>query len=122
MSDWVRAVYDDADSLDAAAFAARFAPDASFAMGNNPPLTGPAEIEAGLKGFFGLIAGMRHDFSHRYTVGSVEVMEAAVTYTRLDGSTVTVPGASVTERSGDVITAMRAYIDVAPLFAGGGAA
>ncbi len=121
MTDWVRAIYDDADGLDAAAFAAHFAPDASFTMGNNPPLTGPAEIEAGLKGFFGLIAGMRHDFTHRWTAGPVEVMEAAVTYTRADGSTVTVPGMSVTERDGDRIAAMRAYIDIAPLFAGGAA-
>lgn len=117
MSDWVRTVYDDADRLDAAAYSKHFAPTASFSLANNPPMTGPGEIEAGLKGFFGTIAGMRHTFTHRYTEGQVEVMEADVTYTRLDGSTVTVPGAAVIERDGDTIVAMRSYVDIAPLFA-----
>jgi limonene-1,2-epoxide hydrolase len=116
MSDWLRTVYDDADGLNPAAFAAHFTDDATFTLGNNPPMTGPSQVEAGLAGFFSTISGMSHRFTHHYTAGPVEVMEADVTYTLPAGHVVTVPGASVVQREGDKIVAMRSYIDLLPLF------
>lgn len=116
MTTWLRAVYDDADGMNASAFAAHFKGDASFTLGNNPPMVGPEQIAVGLGGFFTTIAGMRHTFTHQFTAGSIEVMEADVTYTLPSGTVVTVPGASVIERDGDKIAAMRSYIDLLPLF------
>ncbi len=46
------------------------------------------------------------------------VAEAEVTYTRKDGSTVTVPVTTIYRGSGDLIEDYRIYIDLAPLFAG----
>ena len=116
MSDWLRAVYDDADGLNPSGFAAHFTDDATFTLGNNPPMTGPAQVEAGLAGFFSTISGMSHSFTHQYTSGDTEVMEADVTYTLPTGRVVTVPGAAVVQRDGDRIVAMRSYIDLLPLF------
>jgi len=115
--DWLRDAYDKADGLDAAGWAALFEDAAPFTMGNNPAMVGPAEIEAGLEGFFGGIGGMHHDFTNRVTVGNTEFVEAKVTYTRLDGSTVTVPGAAIIELNGSKIAAARSYVDIMPLFA-----
>jgi len=115
--DWLRDAYDKADGLDAAGWAALFEDDATFTMGNNPAMVGPAQIEAGLAGFFSSIKGMRHDFTNRVTVGSTEFAEAMVTYTRLDGSTVTIPGAAIIERNGSKIAAARSYVDIMPLYA-----
>lgn len=116
MADWMREVWDRADALDAQGFAARFAPEGTFHLGNNQPMVGPAEIATRLTEFFGSIRGMRHTFERRYTLGSADIMEGSVRYTRLDGSTVDIPAAAVTESAAGRITSARSYIDLAPLF------
>ena len=89
MSDWLRTVYDRADALDAEGYARFFEEDGTFTLANNPPMRGRAEIKAGLTQFFGTIAGMRHEFLRTYQLDGTEIMEAAVTYTRKDGTQVT---------------------------------
>ena len=116
MSDWLRTVYDRADALDADGYAQFFEEDGAFTLGNNPPMRGRAEIKAGLTQFFGTIAGMRHEFLRTYQLDGTQIMEAAVTYTRKDGTQVTLPGMTICVRSGDQIRESRAYIDIGPLF------
>lgn len=116
MSDWLRAVYDRADALDAEGYARFFEEDGTFTLANNPPMRGRGEIEAGLTQFFGTIAGMRHEFARAYKIGDTEIMEAAVTYTRKDGTQITLPGMTICARSQGRIRESRAYIDIAPLF------
>ncbi len=116
MSDWLRTVYDRADALDADGYARFFQEDGTFTLANNPPMRGPDEIKAGLTQFFGTIAGMRHEFLRTYRTGDTEIMEAAVTYTRQDGTQVTLPGMAICVRHHDQIRESRSYIDVGPLF------
>ena len=116
MSDWLRTVYDRADALDADGYARFFEEDGTFTLANNPPMRGRAEIKAGLTQFFGTIAGMRHEFLRTYQLDGTEIMESAVTYTRKDGTQVTLPGMTVCVRNHDQIRESRAYIDIGPLF------
>jgi limonene-1,2-epoxide hydrolase len=117
MADWVRDYYDHVDGLDAAGVAKHFAQEGTFRLGNFPLVRGPADIAHGNQAFFDTIAGMRHDFTSRYTDGRVDIIEADVTYTVKNGGTVTIPGIAVLERDEeDLIAASRSYIDMAPLF------
>ena len=116
MSNWLRTVYDRADALDAEGYARFFEEDGTFTLANNPPMRGRAEIKAGLTEFFGTIAGMRHEFVRTDQIGDTEIMEAAVTYTREDGTQITLPGMTVCVRSQDQMRESRAYIDIGPLF------
>jgi hypothetical protein len=116
MSDWLRTVYDRADALDADGYAQFFEEEGTFTLGNNLPMRGRVEIMVGLTQFFGTIAGMRHEFLRTYQLDGTEIMEAAVTYTRKDGTQVTLPGMNICVRHQDQIRESRAYIDIGPLF------
>ncbi|MEV3927410.1 nuclear transport factor 2 family protein [Actinomadura coerulea] len=116
MTDWVRDYYDHVDGLDAAGVAKHFAQDGTFRLGNSALVRGPADIAAGNQAFFDTIAGMRHDFTSRYTDGRVDIVEAEVTYTLKNGGTVTIPGIAALERNEEnLIAASRSYIDMGPL-------
>ncbi|MHB9849015.1 hypothetical protein ACSYGO_07170 [Streptomyces krungchingensis] len=44
--------------VDAAGFSRLFTPQGRMRFGNNEPMTGPEEMEAGVGGFFGTIKGL----------------------------------------------------------------
>ena len=69
-------------------------------------------------GFCEGIDGVAHTPLGRWESQDGTVAEAEVTYTRKDGSTVTVPVTTIYRGSGDLIEDYRIYIDLAPLFAG----
>ena len=50
-------------------------------------------------------------------IGPATIVEADVTYTRLDGSTVTVPVVTIYRSRGGRIDDYRVFIDLAPVFA-----
>ena len=76
-----------------------------------------------LTGFWSTIAGMRHEWRHRWTVDeTTAVLETRVHYTTHAGTGVTVPCVTVCERTdSDLITSLRVYLDPAPVFAAIGA-
>ncbi len=118
MSKWLDEVYGEVDRLDAEAFAQRFAPDGTFCFANGPVLTGPAEIAAGVGAFFASIRGLRHFQIGQWQVEDAAITQAEVTYTRHDGSEVTIPAVTVYRLTGDgKVRAGHAYIDLAPLYA-----
>ena len=117
-SNFTTTVFDLVDDQDAAGVAALFVADGSLAFGNNPPLVGPEQIEAGVAGFYGTIGGLSHDVMREWNSGGDTVVELRVTYTRRDGGTVTIPCVSIWNRSDNVlITTYRVYFDLAPVYA-----
>lgn len=114
---WLEDLYEAVDGMDAAGFAGFFADGGRLRFGNWDPLRGPEAVEAAIDDFYGSIAGIDHDIRRVWTPapGAVHV-EAAVTYTRLDGDGVTVPAAIHFTRDGEVIRAMRVYVDQSPVF------
>jgi len=87
VSDWLKDLYREVDAMDAEGFADVFLPDGVFQWANAEPLRGPAPIEQTIAGFFGTIAGLRHEFVNVVEHGEHVVFEARVTYTRKDGRT-----------------------------------
>jgi ketosteroid isomerase-like protein len=106
------------DRLDADAFADYYAEDAVLRFGNAEAVHGRAAIRNTFAGFFATLDGLRHDMQHYVHVDDTHLCEAHVTYTRKDGSLVTVPAMSVFHTRPDgLIDSYRIYVDLAPLYA-----
>ena len=100
MSDWIHACYTDIDAMDLPAVLDRFSADGEIVFGNNPPAVGHTAIGELLTGFWSTIAGMRHEWRHRWTVDeTTAVLETRVHYTTHAGTDVTVPCVTVCERN-----------------------
>ena len=68
-------------------------------------------------GFCEGLDGVSHSVVEQWSSGAGTVVEADVTYTRKDGSRVTVPVVTIyRERDGEIAD-YRIFIDLAPLFA-----
>ena len=106
------------DRLDADAFAEYYAPDAVLRWANAEPVHGREAIRRAYAEFFATIEGLRHDMQHFFHQDDTHLAEALVTYTRRDGSLVTVPAMSVFHtREDGLIDSYRIYVDLAPLYA-----
>ena len=95
------------DANDAAAFVGFLTDDAAFRFGSAPA------VEA----FFDSIKTCSHTLTSSFGRGSTHFCEGETTYTRHDGSQVTVPFADVFEYDGDLISQYKIYADIAPLYA-----
>jgi ketosteroid isomerase-like protein len=113
---WWERVFAVVDAGDAAAFVELLTPDAQFRFGNAPAIIGHEAIRAATAGFFAAIASSRHQLLGTWIGPGTAVCEGEVTYTRHDGSTLSVPFANVFEVRGDQIAAYRIYVDNSTLF------
>ncbi len=106
------------DRLDADAFAEYYAQDAVLRFGNAEPVHGREAIRQTYADFFATLDGLRHDPQHYVHQDGTHLIEATVTYTRKDGSLVSVPAMSVFHQGDDgLIDSYRIYVDLAPLYA-----
>jgi hypothetical protein len=113
-------LFDDIDSMEPDRFAQHLADDVVMRFGNAEPVEGRAAVREGWAGFCAGLAGVRHDIVEQWSVPPATISEARVTYTRKDGSDVTVPVVTIYRASGDLIDDYRIFIDLAPLFADAG--
>jgi hypothetical protein len=91
--------------------------DGRFRFGSAPAVVGRPAIAEAVAAFFASIAGLRHHVPVFIVEGSTIVCEGETTYTRHDGSEITLPFANVFEIDGDKIRDYKIYADLAPLFA-----
>ena len=105
------------DAMDTESFLSFIREDATFRFGSSPAVKGHAEIRAAVEGFFASFAALRHDLRRIVADGDAVVCEGEVTYTRHDGSSVTLPYVNVFEVDDGLISLYRVYIDIGPLFA-----
>jgi ketosteroid isomerase-like protein len=108
-------LFADIDSMDPDRFAAHLADDVTMRFGNAESLHGRAAARDAWAGFCEGIAGVSHELVGRWTVEETTIVEAQVTYTRADGTQVTVPVVTIyRERDGEIAD-YRIYFDLAPL-------
>jgi ketosteroid isomerase-like protein len=119
MPDAVATLFRRIDAKDAAGFAGHLAVDGTFIYGNQPPVRGRAQIEQFVAGFFSAIRSLGHAVADVWHDGDTTICRGTVTYTRLDGSTLTIPFCNVLGYRGAEIVHYQVYIDVSPLFAPG---
>jgi hypothetical protein len=114
---WLSQYYADVDAQRMPEFLAHHTDDARVMFGNNPPAVGKEAIGGAIGGLWSAIDGLRHRFVHVWDHGSTTILEAAVTYFRKDGKTVTVPCVSILETTAGKVRELRVHIDLAPVFA-----
>jgi hypothetical protein len=113
---WAEDLYAKVDAMDAAGFAAAFTEDGVFKYGNLPEVQGRGAIEQFCAGFFSGIAGIRHRIAAEYRDGDARLLEFEATYTRHDGSTVTLPALTRFLMDGELAKHSQVFMDVSPLF------
>jgi ketosteroid isomerase-like protein len=110
-------VYEAVDSRDEQRLAPFLSENCTFVYANNDPVVGRANIAESSKKFMASIAGIKHQLLDVWAFDDVIVSRLEVTYTRKDGSTLTVPAVTIWRMRDRQIDDYRIYIDVAPLFA-----
>lgn len=112
---WIESLFATIDARDAEGFARFLTEDGTFRFGNLEPVRGRDAVEGFVRGFFSTLAGLRHDVEQFWEVPGAVVVEGRVTYTRPNGTNLTVPFADVLRLDGDAIHDYRVYIDVSEL-------
>ena len=104
------------DAMDAESFLSFIHRDATFRFGSSPAVKGHAEIRVAVESFFSSFAALQHDLQRVIADGDAMACEGEVTYTRRDGSKITLPFVNIFEVNGELISQYRVYIDIGPLF------
>jgi limonene-1,2-epoxide hydrolase len=113
---WTIELFRSIDAKDTRRFVAFLTEDAQFRFGNAPPAIGASAITAMLDGFFASIKGLRHEVRKTWTVPDHVLCEGTVTYTRLDGTTLSVPFVDIFAMQGRLIKDYLIYLDASQLY------
>jgi len=104
------------DAKDTERFLGFLTAEASFRFGSAAPAQGRSEVRAAVDGFFSTIAGCKHVLNRIVAEDGVTICEGEVTYTRHNGTEITLPFANVLEFDGELISAYKVYADAGPLY------
>jgi hypothetical protein len=114
---WLRSLIGTIDAADATGFCTFLTEDAVFHFGNAPPVSGRAAIERAVRQFFASIKRSHHQVLRVWPAAEAIALDGLVTYTRLDGTQITLPFADTLVLRGDRIAEYIIYVDIAPLYA-----
>lgn len=109
---------DEVDAERAIGFALNFTEDGAFTWGNFPTLIGRTAITEFTQSFFSQISSVKHQLDNYWRQGDQHAMtNGRVTFTRLDGSEVTVSFATVSlfTPDGTLLADYQVYLDSSPL-------
>ncbi len=109
-------LFDAIDSRDARAFASFLTQDCRFRFGNLPQTEGRAAIEAFVAGFFSSIEALSHQIVASWEVPDGLICHGLVSYTRHDGSRLTVPFANVLKTTDAGIEEYLIFADTSALY------
>jgi len=105
------------DAMDTERFLSFIHEDGTFRFGSSPPVTGREGIRAAVESFFATFAALRHEVGQLIAQDNAVACEGTVTYTRHDGSTITLPFANMFGVEDGLISTYHVYIDIGPLYA-----
>ena len=114
----VDALFGSIDHFDADAFAAFFAPNATYVFSNYPPVVGRDEIVAAATAFWDTVRTLSHDVLEVLPINGGFVTRLEIAFGLQDGRTVTLPVAMITRTAAGLITEHRIYVNETPLAAG----
>lgn len=104
------------DGKNAGRFGSFLLPACRFRFGNMPPVTGRAAVEEFVQDFFNSIASLSHTIVDHWEVPDGVVCHGIVSYTRLDGSVLTVPFANVMKADAQGISEYLIFADTSALY------
>lgn len=117
MEDKIESLFNDIDKMDADKFASYLDEDVIFRFGNAPAVTGKKAVRDAVDGFFKSIKGISHKKLRMWLHPDSILYQGIVTYTRHDGTEVTLPYLNVFFLNGEKIKEYLIYIDINPLYA-----
>ena len=115
-NDFVSKVYEAIDSMDEQEFANCLTENCTFVFANSDPVTGRANVAAASQNFQKQLSGIKHHLLKAWAFEDIVVSQTSVTYTRKDGSTLTIAAASIWKLKDMLIDECRIYADISPLF------
>lgn len=115
-TEFVSKVYEAIDSMDQHGFANCLTENCTFVFANSDPVIGRANAAAASQNFLTQLAGIKHHLLNVWTFENVIVSQLSVTYTRKDGSTLTIPAVTIWKLQDRLIDECRIYLDISPLF------
>ena len=89
------ALFEAIDNKDPVTFTSFLSPDCCFRFGNLPQVRGATDIQGFVASFFNSIAALSHRIEEHWEIPGGLVCHGQVTYTRVDGSTLSVPFANI---------------------------
>jgi uncharacterized protein (TIGR02246 family) len=116
----IRAMFAAVDARDAEGVAEYLTDDVVWALGSFDPTEGKETFVANVKASTQRIKGIRHeihDLWHATEDPDVVIARMTVHYTKLDGSSVSLPCCNVFRMRGDLISHYLIYMDITPVLA-----
>jgi ketosteroid isomerase-like protein len=114
--EFVSKVYEAIDSMDEQGFANCLTENCTFVYANSDPVIGRANAAAASQNFLKQLAGIKHHLLNVWAFEDVIVSQISVTYTRKDGSELTIPAVTIWKLQDRLIDEYRIYVDISPLF------
>jgi len=113
---WLEKLFKTIDAKDADSFAAFLTEDAIFRFGNAEPARGKQAVRDAVAGFFGGVKSLRHTVRESWSLPEAAVMHGEVTYTRHDGTELSVPFANVFKLQGTLVREYLVFADASKLW------
>jgi ketosteroid isomerase-like protein len=114
-NDRISQLFQSVDAKDADAFASFLSENSVFRYGSQPAVQGKQAIHGYVSAFFGSIQALSHQVIDTWEREDSMVCQGVVTYTRGDGSDVSVPFTNIFRFEGDLIRDYLVYVDPSPL-------
>ena len=112
----LQALFDSIDAKNTEAFMAFLTDDAVYRFGNADPIQGKPAITESVRGFFDSIQGLSHSLEGSWESGNTVICHGTVTYTRLGGSTLTIPFADILTVGDGLISDYLIFADASALY------
>ena len=116
MSDMIEKLFDSIDNKNPEAFVSFLSPGCTFKFGNLPAVTGTEQIRDFVSGFFDSIASLSHTIKDSWNVEDGVICHGDVSYTRKDGSVLTVPFANILKSDSGGIADYMIFADTSQLY------
>ncbi|MCW9013881.1 MAG: nuclear transport factor 2 family protein [Gammaproteobacteria bacterium] len=113
---WIKQLFAAIDNRDAKAFVKYISAAGTFRFGNMPPVAGRENIEKFVAGFFQSIEAVSHELIDIWEVPEGRVCHGLVSYTRKNGTMLTVPFANVLKGEQKNITEYLIFADTSGLY------
>jgi ketosteroid isomerase-like protein len=112
----LKQLFEAIDSKDAKTFQTFLAPSCVFRFGNMPPVTGKQAIEIAVNAFFESLDAIAHEVNDSWDIPDGIVCHGQVSYTRKDGSVLTIPFANILKGKASQITEYLIFADTSQLY------
>ena len=112
----IHGLFQAIDNFDTEHLVSSLTDDAVFRFGNVPPVMGKDNIRPFLNGFFQSIKGIHHDNIEVWEAENARIMNGRVTYTRHDGSKLSVFFSNTFKLEDDKIKEYLIFVDTSALY------